>query len=271
MYPVQQPLASFQHSPQHLHSLYPQYMATHPSVHPPMVHSGMLPPNTLPPFSSLEGATRHSPQQQHMQQQAMQQPQKHRHNSLPGPAVSYNGSPLPSPGSYGNSGSPHSLGHVQPHNMQPSHQLSPTHPHHAHAHHPTTAPHHSPHQSHHRVKVSSSSNVTSADSSDNEAEFPASGLHAPLEAIRAIANAVDEEGHLDETESLPDDRTRSISPSGREKSDRPQKRRKISHRLNKPPPLHAYPDVVSKGIITEAEARDLFDMCVLITGLHDVD
>jgi hypothetical protein len=109
--------------------------------------------------------------------------------------------------------------------------------------------------------MSGSSNVTSADSSDNETEFPASGLQAPLETIRAITKAVDEGVPHEENESVNGDPPRSVSPSGREISDRPQKRRKINHnRLNKGQHGPHYLDVVSKEIITEAEARELFDI-----------
>ncbi|KAH9982335.1 hypothetical protein BGW80DRAFT_1262820 [Lactifluus volemus] len=98
---------------------------------------------------------------------------------------------------------------------------------------------------------------TSADSSDEEedgGELPASGLVAPWEVLRGLADvaierAAKENGEASESQS----RTRSPSPDIR--SRKPSKRRKFRHK-----PHHSlqFPDVVSKGIISEAEATDLF-------------
>ncbi|KAF8898911.1 hypothetical protein BD779DRAFT_1666670 [Infundibulicybe gibba] len=105
----------------------------------------------------------------------------------------------------------------------------------------------------------SSSNVTSANSSDlddeDNGELPASGLVAPWEVLRgladvAIARAEKENGDSSE----PHSRARTPSP---DRQSRPTKRRKTRH---KPPHGLIFPDVVSKKIITEIEARELFNI-----------
>ncbi|CAE6502791.1 unnamed protein product [Rhizoctonia solani] len=120
-----------------------------------------------------------------------------------------------------------------------------------------------------------SSNVTSADSSDDEGELPTQGLVAPIKVLRELAERQEREMG---------GRTRSVSPvagpsepSARggqrgsiskqggslgdmesEADDpRPPKRRKTRH-ADSQAPDHAFPDVVTKGIITEQEARELF-------------
>ncbi|KAH9056913.1 hypothetical protein EDB87DRAFT_1633199 [Lactarius vividus] len=90
------------------------------------------------------------------------------------------------------------------------------------------------------------SNATSADS------LPAQGLVAPWEVLRGLADvaiqrAAKENGEASESQS----RTRSPSPDPR--SHRPNKKRKTRH-----PTRIKFPDVVSKGIVSVAEATDLF-------------
>ncbi|KDR85368.1 hypothetical protein GALMADRAFT_234194 [Galerina marginata CBS 339.88] len=102
-----------------------------------------------------------------------------------------------------------------------------------------------------------SSNVTSADSSDLDdddgGELPASGLLAPWEVLRGLADvAIERAAKENGDSSEPHSRTRTPSP---ERQSRPSKRRKIRHKL---PHGSTFPDVVTKGIITEAEARELF-------------
>ncbi|KAH8991918.1 hypothetical protein EDB92DRAFT_1858931 [Lactarius akahatsu] len=99
------------------------------------------------------------------------------------------------------------------------------------------------------------SNATSADSSDVDedgGELPAQGLVAPWEVLRGLADvaiqrAAKENGEASESQS----RTRSPSPDPR--SRRPNKKRKTRH-----PSRLKFPDVVSKGIVSAAEATDLF-------------
>ncbi|KAF8167734.1 hypothetical protein B0H34DRAFT_682848 [Crassisporium funariophilum] len=102
-----------------------------------------------------------------------------------------------------------------------------------------------------------SSNVTSADSSDfdddDNGELPAQGLVAPWEVLRGLADVAIERAAKETGDSSePHSRTRTPSP---ERNSRPSKRRKIRHKL---PQGLTFPDVVTKGIITEADARELF-------------
>ncbi|KAI0068301.1 hypothetical protein BV25DRAFT_1792927 [Artomyces pyxidatus] len=101
------------------------------------------------------------------------------------------------------------------------------------------------------------SNVTSADSSDVEdedGELPASGLVAPWEVLRGLADVAIQRAAKENGESSePQSRTRTPSPDP--KQHRPAKRRKVYHKL---PRAIQFPDVVSKGIISEADARELF-------------
>ncbi|KAF8640547.1 hypothetical protein AX17_000209 [Amanita inopinata Kibby_2008] len=99
----------------------------------------------------------------------------------------------------------------------------------------------------------SASHLASGDSSDidedDNGELPAQGLVAPWEVLRGLADvasrrAAKENGDGTESHS----RTRTPSP---ERHGRPSKRRKHLHKLT-------FPDVVSKNIISEAEARELF-------------
>ncbi|KAI0249491.1 hypothetical protein BJV78DRAFT_1226546 [Lactifluus subvellereus] len=101
------------------------------------------------------------------------------------------------------------------------------------------------------------STATSADSSDVEedgGELPASGLVAPWEVLRGLADVAIQRAARENGEaSDPQSCTRSPSPDVG--SRRPSKRQKFRH---KPPRVLKFPDVVSKGIISEAEATDLF-------------
>ncbi|PFH54822.1 hypothetical protein AMATHDRAFT_72582 [Amanita thiersii Skay4041] len=99
----------------------------------------------------------------------------------------------------------------------------------------------------------SPSHIISADSSDldeeDNGELPSHGLVAPWEVLRGLADiasrrAAKENGDGTESHS----RTRTPSP---ERQPRPSKRRKHLHKLT-------FPDVVTKNIITETEARELF-------------
>jgi len=79
------------------------------------------------------------------------------------------------------------------------------------------------------------STVTSADSSDNEdednGELPASGLVAPWEVLRGLADVAVERASLENgDESQPVSRART--PDGDGRRSRPTKRRKVQH---KPP------------------------------------
>lgn len=102
-----------------------------------------------------------------------------------------------------------------------------------------------------------SSTVTSADSSEVEeegGELPASGLVAPWEVLRGLADvAIERAAKENGGESEAPSRARTSSPEPIQA--RPAKRRKTYH---PPPRTMSFPDVVTKKIITEAEARELF-------------
>ncbi|EJU00144.1 hypothetical protein DACRYDRAFT_117704 [Dacryopinax primogenitus] len=103
-----------------------------------------------------------------------------------------------------------------------------------------------------------SSNVTSAYSSDNEGELSTSGLTAPLEVLRSLAEHQEQErerrraagGRSRATSSVSGDWTAEM-----EGGERPSKRRRVGRRAARP---HVHPDVVTKGIISEEEAKDYF-------------
>lgn len=103
----------------------------------------------------------------------------------------------------------------------------------------------------------SSSHPTSADSTDiddDNGELPASGLVAPWEVLRGLADVAIERAAKENGEgsSEPQSRTRTPSP---ERKSRPMKRRKIRHRSSRG---LTFPDVVTTNIISEQEARELF-------------
>ncbi|OSD03279.1 hypothetical protein PYCCODRAFT_1434695 [Trametes coccinea BRFM310] len=99
--------------------------------------------------------------------------------------------------------------------------------------------------------------ANSADSSDAEednGELPASGLVAPWEVLRGLADvAIERAAKENGAESEAPSRARTASPEPRQA--RPAKRRKVHHL---PPRSTTFPDVVTKKIISEAEARELF-------------
>ncbi|KAH9857979.1 hypothetical protein C2E23DRAFT_880659 [Lenzites betulinus] len=103
----------------------------------------------------------------------------------------------------------------------------------------------------------SASAANSADSSDAEeenGELPASGLVAPWEVLRGLADvAIERAAKENGVESEAPSRARTTSPEPRQA--RPAKRRKVHHL---PPRSTTFPDVVTKKIISEAEARELF-------------
>ncbi|TFK30814.1 hypothetical protein FA15DRAFT_662869 [Coprinopsis marcescibilis] len=102
-------------------------------------------------------------------------------------------------------------------------------------------------------QVPTSSTVTSADSSDVEdddnGELPASGLVAPWEVLRGLADVAVQRA-AKENGDEPPSRTRTPSPD----RSRPLKRRKTHH--SQPPT--SYPDVITRKVISEEDARELF-------------
>ncbi|THV06007.1 hypothetical protein K435DRAFT_773506 [Dendrothele bispora CBS 962.96] len=100
----------------------------------------------------------------------------------------------------------------------------------------------------------SSSNVTSANSSDVEddesGELPASGLVAPWEVLRGLADVASERAAKENGEGEGPSR-----PPSPDRQSRPSKRRKLRHKTTR---VLTFPDVVTKNIIPETEARELF-------------
>lgn len=99
-----------------------------------------------------------------------------------------------------------------------------------------------------------SSNVTSADSSDDDgaSELPGAGLVAPLEVLRGLG-----EEHELRASNAENPVRRPRSPSV-DDGTRPKKRRKTSPTSSKA--KHDFPDVVTKGVVTMDDARELFNI-----------
>ncbi|KAH7106755.1 hypothetical protein BKA62DRAFT_684990 [Auriculariales sp. MPI-PUGE-AT-0066] len=110
------------------------------------------------------------------------------------------------------------------------------------------------------------SNEESEDEGDSKTGIPATGLVAPWEVLRGLAEAAAERAakenggpEINSTEP-PSRHSRSpgpLNPDKGERGERPAKRRKMAHWPSRP---QQYPDVVTKRIISEAEARELFDI-----------
>ncbi|KAH9937267.1 uncharacterized protein B0H18DRAFT_969848 [Fomitopsis serialis] len=103
-----------------------------------------------------------------------------------------------------------------------------------------------------------SSNVTSADSSDvedDDGELPASGLVAPWEVLRGLADVAIQRAAKENGGEVSEPPSRARTPSPDPRQPRPPKRRKVNH---KQPRFATFPDVVTKKIIPESEARELF-------------
>ncbi|KAF9076108.1 hypothetical protein BDP27DRAFT_1313911 [Rhodocollybia butyracea] len=106
-------------------------------------------------------------------------------------------------------------------------------------------------------KRQATSNVTSANSSDidddESGELPAQGLVAPWEVLRGLADVATERAAKENGDSSePHSRARTPTP---ERQSRPSKRRKLRHRAHR---VLTFPDVVSKNLVNEADARELF-------------
>ncbi|KAG6887862.1 hypothetical protein C0995_012113 [Termitomyces sp. Mi166 len=107
----------------------------------------------------------------------------------------------------------------------------------------------------HATSNAASTNSSDIDDEDN-GELPASGLVAPWEVLRGLADvAIERAAKENGDNSGPHSRARTPSP---DRQGRPSKRRKIRHRHRN----MTFPDVVTKNIISEGEARELFSMFV---------
>ncbi|KAJ3556439.1 hypothetical protein NM688_g2024 [Phlebia brevispora] len=102
------------------------------------------------------------------------------------------------------------------------------------------------------------STATSADSTDAEeddSELPASGLVAPWEVLRGLADVAIERAAQENGGESTDSQSRPRTSSPEPRHQRPAKRRKFNH---KPAGVLVIPDVVTKKIVSEADARELF-------------
>ncbi|KAF9244539.1 hypothetical protein BU15DRAFT_85917 [Melanogaster broomeanus] len=165
--------------------------------------------------------------------------------SYAGPPSS--GATLPPFSTIGGMGTPNAQGH-------PSARYSVDNPQRSHG----SRTYHVPTPSSSKRALPPSSNVTSADSSDVEeednGELPASGLVAPWEVLRGLADVAIERAAKESGEASSEPQSRARTPSP-ERQTRPTKRRKIRHKI---PRGLVFPDVVTKNLIPEHEARELF-------------
>lgn len=104
---------------------------------------------------------------------------------------------------------------------------------------------------------------STAASSDGEDEsedtLPRSSLDAPIEALQALANAADQ--------AAQESAAASHQPGFLSPPRVLQNRLTIRKRKRaEPTPRNAFPDVVTKGLVTEAEARELWD--TFFSGCH---
>ncbi|KAG6818076.1 hypothetical protein H0H87_009231 [Tephrocybe sp. NHM501043] len=103
----------------------------------------------------------------------------------------------------------------------------------------------------HATSTAASANSSDLEDEDN-GELPASGLVAPWEVLRGLADVAIERAAKENNGDSSGTHSRTRTPSP-DRQGRPSKRRKIrhNHRLT-------FPDVVTKNIISENEARELF-------------
>lgn len=117
------------------------------------------------------------------------------------------------------------------------------------------------------------STVTSAASSDDEEELPSSALVAPIEVLRGLADAAAERAATEAKEQAKksehpvklQQNTANTANTAQNNSKDASKKRDLDDnhtgrhkRRKKAEPPHAYADVVTKGVISEATARELF-------------
>jgi len=108
--------------------------------------------------------------------------------------------------------------------------------------------------------------VSSNDSEASDSALPQDSLTAPIQALEALANAADQARDGGETAN-------TSGGSDGENGDKSTKKRKrvtidgkgIHLRVKKktkpdPTPRNPFPDVVTKGLVSETEARGLWDM-----------
>ncbi|WWC96649.1 hypothetical protein V866_003521 [Kwoniella sp. B9012] len=144
----------------------------------------------------------------------------------------------------------------------------------------------SPSRSRHSSRSSSSHSATSSSA------LPRETLTAPIQALQALANAADQiaktspenNGEVEEEEDTKDVLMAEREEEGGEERGRSRKRKRVlidpnldlksmamSLRVKKkkrpdPTPRNPFPDVVTKGLVSEQEARELWD--IFFKGCH---
>ncbi|KAG8912899.1 hypothetical protein FRC00_003545 [Tulasnella sp. 408] len=304
--PQQQQQGPYPPHPHHPGQPQPPY-GPHPGTHSPV--TTMPPPTSLPPFSALDVPNRQGPPPVH----------------VPGGRTSFSG-PLSPRKAMMASASPTSSYSNGPNSVYPPVPHHATHPGYSPVQsHPSGNSHfsagHFQHDKHGSNDPLSSSNVTSADSSDDEggpSELPTHGMIAPFVAIRGLADVAERVAEENGGESDPPTRSGSPSRTGHyddgpnpsfggsssnqvgtrdggrpgiggkrgsgklggyaDSADpRPSKRRRteiLREADANETPSRAIPDVVTKGVITEEEAKELFTIfftgCSMFLPVFDV-
>lgn len=103
-------------------------------------------------------------------------------------------------------------------------------------------------------------------SATSESGLAHDSLTAPIQALEALANAADQATAI--AENGDDSRRGSGTDDDRKTKKRKRVKiddKKIQLRVKKktkpdPTPRNPFPDVVTKGLVSEAEARELWDM-----------
>ncbi|TXT04932.1 hypothetical protein VHUM_04015 [Vanrija humicola] len=125
-----------------------------------------------------------------------------------------------------------------------------------------------------------SSRASSVISTSSDAAVPSSSMGAPIQALQTLANAADQAAALangggSENPTASDEGT-GVSSFADRPRNRKRKRvtiggRTIHLRVKKqtkpdPTPRNPFPDVVTKGLVSETEARELWD--IFFSGCH---
>lgn len=132
-----------------------------------------------------------------------------------------------------------------------------------------------------------SSRASSVETESSDAAVPSASMGAPIQALQTLANAADQaaafaNGSGDLSASERSDVSRlSLNGANTEGDGHPQRKRKrrrdsqanagIHLRVRKqtkpdPTPRNPFPDVVTKGLVSETEARELWDMYAEVVG-----
>ncbi|KAG8917526.1 hypothetical protein FRC01_002396 [Tulasnella sp. 417] len=297
--PGEQPYPPHPHHPGQSSQPY----GAHPGAHSPV--TAMPPPTSLPPFSALDVPNRQGPPPVHIPGGGNGGGARSSSAGFSGPLSPRKAMIAATSPTSAYSNVPNVYPPVPHHASHPGYPSAQSHPS-GHSHFGGNN-HHYLHDKHGNNDPLSSSNVTSADSSDDEggpSDLPTHGMIAPFTAIRGLADVA--ERVVEENGGQSDPPTRSGSPSRAGHHDdatygggsssnqvgsrdggrpgiggkrgsgklaygdpdaRPPKRRRtdILREVDaNETPARAIPDVVTKGVIMEEEAKELFT--IFFTG-----